>query len=97
MLPEKARAKLIANSTPLVVSVEAQKWTCGQYHTPPHYRRRRPSALPPDVLTQLRLCRRPGEAAPARTAGEDVAAIPQRFGLDAGALRRVDEDTARSE
>jgi hypothetical protein len=27
----------------------------------------------PDVLTQLRLCRRPGEAAPARTAGEDVA------------------------
>jgi hypothetical protein len=46
----------------------------------------------PDVLTALRLCRRPGEAAPARTAGEDVATIARRFGLDAGALRRVVEE-----
>jgi len=45
----------------------------------------------PDVLTQLRPCRRPGEAAPARTRGEDVVAIARRFGLDAGALRRVVE------
>jgi hypothetical protein len=46
------------------------------------------------VLTQLRLCRRPGQAAPGRTAEEDVAQIAGRFGVDPTALRRVIEEAA---
>jgi hypothetical protein len=44
---------------------------------------------PVAMLTQLRLCRRPGAATPGRTIEEDVATIAQRFGVDATALRRV--------
>ncbi|HKI36887.1 MAG TPA: hypothetical protein VKA46_33855 [Gemmataceae bacterium] len=43
----------------------------------------------PAVLASVRLCRRPGAAAPDRTAEEDVAEIARRFGLDAEALARV--------
>jgi hypothetical protein len=46
------------------------------------------------VLTQLRLCRRPGEAAPARTVGQDVALIAGRFGIDHAAQGRVVEEVA---
>jgi hypothetical protein len=48
----------------------------------------------PAVLTQLRLCRRPGAAEPGRTAEEDLAAIAGPFGIDAVALRRVVENAA---
>jgi hypothetical protein len=43
----------------------------------------------PAVLTPLRLCRRPGAAAPSWTAEADVAEIARRFGLGAAALGRV--------
>jgi hypothetical protein len=46
----------------------------------------------PAVLTDLRLCRRPGAAARRRPADEDVAAIAQRYGLDAAALRRIADE-----
>jgi hypothetical protein len=48
----------------------------------------------PSVLTQLRLCWWPSAALPLRTAEEDVTAIAERFGIDAGALRRVVEEAA---
>jgi hypothetical protein len=48
----------------------------------------------PAVLTQLRLCRRPGEAEPSRTVEEDVAQIAGRFGIDPAALRRAVEEAA---
>jgi hypothetical protein len=41
-----------------------------------------------DVLTQLRLCRRPGAALPSRTAVDDVADIAARFGPDAAVRGR---------
>jgi hypothetical protein len=41
------------------------------------------------VLTHLRLCRRPGAAAPERTAEQDIADIAGRFAIDAEALRRI--------
>jgi hypothetical protein len=44
------------------------------------------------VLTPLRLCRRPGAAEPSWTWEPDVAEIARRFGLDAAALGRVDEE-----
>jgi hypothetical protein len=44
------------------------------------------------VLTSLRLCRRPGAAAPERTAEQDVLDICRRFGIEPAALRRVIED-----
>ena len=44
------------------------------------------------VPTVLRLCRRPGAAAPDRTAEEDIAEIAARYGRDAAALRRVVEE-----
>jgi hypothetical protein len=43
---------------------------------------------------RLRLRRRPGAAAPARTAEEDVAEIARHFGIDAEALRRIVEEVA---
>jgi hypothetical protein len=46
----------------------------------------------PDVLTHLRLCRRPGAAPPDWTAEADILAIVGRFGCDAVALQRVLED-----
>ena len=46
------------------------------------------------MLTQLRLCRRPGAASPGWTAEEDVAAIAQRFGVDGVVLRRVVAEVA---
>jgi hypothetical protein len=48
----------------------------------------------PTVLTDLRLCRRPGAAEPARTAAEDMASIARRFGLDAAVLGRVVAEAA---
>jgi hypothetical protein len=45
------------------------------------------------VLTDVRLCRRPGVAEPDRTTEEDIAAIAGRFGIDAAALRQVVEET----
>jgi hypothetical protein len=41
------------------------------------------------VLSLLRLCRRPGLAAPERMGEEDIEEIAQRFAVDAAALRRV--------
>ena len=46
------------------------------------------------MLTQLRLCRRPGAALPSRTAAEDMVEIAACIGLDAAALRRVVEEGA---
>jgi len=46
-----------------------------------------------DVLTSLRLCRRPGAAQPGRTAAFDVAAMAARFGVAAAALRQVVEES----
>jgi hypothetical protein len=43
----------------------------------------------PAALAELRLCRRPGAAAPGRTAAEDLAEIAGRFGLNAAALGRI--------
>jgi hypothetical protein len=48
----------------------------------------------PDVLTQLRLCRRPAAALPSRTAADDVVEIAARLGLDTAALRLVVEEGA---
>jgi hypothetical protein len=48
----------------------------------------------PAVLTQIRLCRRPGAAAPGLTPEGDVAAIARRFGIDSTALRGVMEEVA---
>jgi hypothetical protein len=48
----------------------------------------------PAVLTQLRLCRRPGAAEPGRTTAEDRAEIARRFGIDTAALGRVVEEAA---
>ena len=42
-------------------------------------------------LRRRRLYRRPGAAAPDRTAEEDIADIARRFGLEAAALARVVE------
>jgi hypothetical protein len=49
----------------------------------------------PAALPGLRLCRRPGAAAPGRTAEEDVADIAQRYGLDAAAPRRLVDFSCR--
>jgi hypothetical protein len=49
----------------------------------------------PSVLAQLRLCRRPGAAAPGRTAEEDTAQIAGRFGIDAAALLRIVQEEKR--
>src|SRR5207302_597770 len=46
----------------------------------------------PGVLARLRLCRRRGAAAPARTDEEDVAEIARHLGIDGAALRRVVEE-----
>jgi hypothetical protein len=51
---------------------------------------------PLDMLTSLRLCRRPGAAEPTRSAEQDVRAIAGHFGIDAPALRRVVEEVAGS-
>jgi hypothetical protein len=48
----------------------------------------------PDVLTHLRLCRRPGAAEPHRTTAEDVAEIARRFSINAAALQRVIDSAA---
>ncbi|HKI37990.1 MAG TPA: hypothetical protein VKA46_39415 [Gemmataceae bacterium] len=43
----------------------------------------------PTVLTSLRLCRRPGAAAPERTTDQDISDIARRFGIDPAALARI--------
>jgi hypothetical protein len=48
----------------------------------------------PSALADLRLCRRPGAAAPGRTAEEDLAEIAGRFGIDPAALGRIVEEAA---
>jgi hypothetical protein len=48
----------------------------------------------PAVLTQLRLCRRPGAAEPSRAVEVDVVATAERLGIDAAALRRIVEEAA---
>jgi hypothetical protein len=48
----------------------------------------------PAVLTQFCLCRRPGAAEPSRPTEADMAAIAERFGLDAAALRGIVEEAA---
>ncbi|MBI1917673.1 MAG: hypothetical protein HYS12_23505 [Planctomycetes bacterium] len=42
-----------------------------------------------DVLTDLRLCRRPGAAAPRWTVEEDIARIAGHFSIDAAALHSL--------
>jgi hypothetical protein len=44
---------------------------------------------PVAVLTSLRLCRKPGAAAPQRTAEQDIDDICRRFGVNPEALRRI--------
>jgi hypothetical protein len=46
------------------------------------------------VLTNLRLCRRPGAAEPTWTPEQDVLAIAGHFGIDAAAMRPVVEEAA---
>ncbi len=47
---------------------------------------------PVATLTDLRLCCRPGVAAPARTVEQDVQAIAATYRVDAAALQRAVDD-----
>jgi hypothetical protein len=48
------------------------------------------------TLTNVRLCCRPGVAAPARTVEQDVQAIAVTYRLDVAVLRRVVDEGCRS-